>query len=132
MEQQKGDVSDSFLMVNVGDGEICIEEIPSLNENNKALGKISILNEEPVINEIPKKSSPANFIFQKRYLQWLLLSSGVVSGLILAYDLKYHQSLETRDLIAGINGVVSIAGLSYFSNYGHKKEKVDDENLLKP
>jgi hypothetical protein len=130
-EQKKDNASDSFLMVNLNKGEVHIEEISSIHEDKPALEQISILSVEPAINEIPKKSPPTFFLFQKKYLQLLLISSGVLSGLILAYDLKHHQTLETRDVIAGINGLISIAGLSYFSNYQQKKEKVDDEKQLK-
>ncbi len=130
-EPKKEDASDSFLMVNLDKGEVQVEEIPSIHEDNQALEKISILSVEPAIKETPKKSPPTLFIFQKKYLQLLLISSGVLSGLILAYDLKHHQTLETRDVIAGINGLISIAGLSFFTNYQQKKEKVDDEQQLK-
>lgn len=109
------------------DGEIITEVLQAIDEVQQASIELTILPSEPPRSEVLPSMPPSNFVFQKKYLQLFLVVSGAVSGLLLAYDLKNHKSVEPRALLAGFNVFASVMGLSYFAKHQQKKEKVDDE-----
>lgn len=116
-----------FLMISMAEDEIITEYVHANQETPKVMVEVPSVNAEPEQKEVLPLLPPSNFVFQKKYLQFFLVVSGFVSGLLLAYDLKNQQTVEPRGILSGLNIFASVLGLSYFAKQHHKKEKVDEE-----